>query len=270
MGFGKPALDGQCQLVSRGLSEPEPRGEEIEKHQENGEGGGASEVVEGITLEDVPVVEEAQGAPDCQQEIGLRIQAAAQQEIGQEGAEEEEQGEDHAPDAHLHAALVPIFPGFQIVAEGHVAVGQGTADGDDVHQPDNGGASQQGNGERHGDGQEQGIPGHAVEVGLGELQGQQAVFGHELQQVGAGAVEPQDAGGDGGEHSHPQHPDASHAVGAADAVEDRQGAHALHVAHVVYVVLPGGVLRGDAEDGHAYEQGVGQHAAHHRYDYQGE
>ena len=76
------------------LPQPEGSGEEIQEKQYRTEREGFAKAFLFVVFENVPVVDKPQYAPYGQEQIGFGFQGAAQEQIGNDGAEEEKQGKN--------------------------------------------------------------------------------------------------------------------------------------------------------------------------------
>ena len=98
-------------------------------------------------LKDIPVKDKPQNAPDGEQQVGFGFQIAAGEQVRDDGAEEKQERNNKAADAQKLAGCLAFAFGDAVAAQRNIGIGQSTADGDGINQPDNGRASQKGNGQ---------------------------------------------------------------------------------------------------------------------------
>ena len=140
-------LQNDFRRVMGRLAEPEHGGEENQEEEGNPADGGLSEAPLRIPLENVAEEYEAQDTPYDKDQVGLRGKSLHRPEAWKHEVEEKEKGDTAAEKAgHLHGA-VALVPCPLEGDEGSIGIGDGGADGIDIHNPADCRSSEEGNGQ---------------------------------------------------------------------------------------------------------------------------
>ena len=212
------------------LADPHVRGEEYEEQQREPHDRRFAQAVLAVAAEYAPEAYEAQDAPARQHEVRLLGEDVDRPEVRHEKVEDEGEGDGRADYAAGGAEMVPGVAGDAEGAVGDVGVGYAGADGRDVHNPSDCGASEERHQGRYSEEEHDCIARAAVGVDGAEPARQKPVAGEREHEAARGEEMGDNAGHDGGERREPENGDAGASERLSSGEKDRHALDAFSFA----------------------------------------